>query len=164
MEHNQTERDVVAYILARTDLPSMNSGKMAAQVHHAGVQMVAKYSNRDLVQEYIRIGNENGAVYFNTTLVLGATYSDIDQCTQLANNLPVDDVVFNTVVDPSYPFFVESKEIANLIPTTSTTKQVSCLSDGKVLMVREELTCAWFLGSRTNPNFSSMFSQLKLHP
>jgi peptidyl-tRNA hydrolase len=56
-----TTKDLAVYILARTDLPSMNPGKMAAQVHHAGVQMMGKHGKDQLVQEYINWGNAAGA-------------------------------------------------------------------------------------------------------
>jgi len=159
-----TQRELVVYVLLRTDLPSMNPGKAAAQVHHAGVQMMAKHGKRQLVQDYIKDGIQQGAVYFNTTLVLGATLDDIIQRGQMADATGEDVVVFNTVVDPSYPFFVENTEIAGLIPQTDTTKVVKHLTNGKVLMVREEVTCAWFVGDRNDVRFRGLFEGLDLHP
>lgn len=157
-------RDLVVYVLLRTDLPSMNPGKAAAQVHHAGVQMAAKHGKRQLVQDYIKDGIAQGAVYFNTTLVLGATLDNIIRCGQEAENAGDDIVVFNTVTDPSYPFFVENTEIAALIPQTETTRAVKYMADGRVLMVREEVTCAWFLGDRNDARFRELFVGLDLHP
>lgn len=160
----EMQRDLAVYVLARTDLPSMNPGKMAAQVHHAGVQMVAKHGKRQMVQDYTADGILQGAVYFNTTIVLGATLYDIIQRGQMAEAAGEDVVVFNTVTDPSYPFFVENTEIAALIPQTETTKAVKYMADGRVLMVREEVTCAWFLGDRNDARFTSIFEGLGLHP
>lgn len=159
-----TQRDLAVYVLVRNDLPSMNPGKMAAQVHHAGVQMMAQHGKRQLVQDYINYGLSAGAVYFNTTLVLSATLADIIQCGQEAENAGDDVVVFNTVTDPSYPFLVENMEIANLIPQTETTQIIKVLDNGKVLMVREEVTCAWFVGDRNDERFRSLFLGLDLHP
>lgn len=157
-------RDLAVYVLVRNDLPSMNPGKMAAQVHHAGVQMVAKHGKRQMVQDYYRDGIQQGAVYFNTTLVLGATLDDIIQRGHMAAAAGEDVVVFNTVSDPSYPFVVPNMEIANLIPQDDHVKAVKMLEHGQVLMVRPEVTCAWFLGDRNNPVFRSLFDGLYLHP
>ena len=161
MEENQ--RDLAVYVLLRTDLPSMNPGKAAAQVHHAGVQMMAKHGKRQLVQDYVKDGVAQGAVYFNTTLVLGATLDDIVQRGQAAGAAGDDVVVFNTVTDPSYPFFVENAEVADLIPE-SVAKAVKKMPDGRVLMVREEVTCAWFCGDRNDVRFRCLFDGLDLHP
>lgn len=161
MEENT--RDLVVYILLRTDLPSMNPGKAAAQVHHAGVQMMAKHGKRKLVQDYVADGVAQGAVYFNTTLVLGATLTDITQRGQAAGAAGDDVVVFNTVTDPSYPFFVENSEVADLI-SESVARAIKQMPDGRVLMVREEVTCAWFCGDRNDVRFRCLFDGLDLHP
>lgn len=162
MEENT--RDLAVYILLRTDLPSMNPGKAAAQVHHAGVQMVAKHGKRQMVQDYVKDGIQQGAVYFNTTLVLGATMDDIIMRGQAAMAAGDDVVVCNTVTDPSYPFFVENMEIANLIPQGDDVKVIKIMDDGRVLMVRPEVTCAWFLGDRNDVRFLCLFEGLNLHP
>jgi hypothetical protein len=134
-----------------------------SQCHHAGVQMMARHGKRQLVQDYVKDGIAQGAVYFNTTLVLGATLDDIIQRGQEAENAGDDVVVFNTVTDPSYPFFVENAEVADLIPE-SVAKAVKQMPDGRILMVREEVTCAWFCGDRNNVRFRSLFEGLDLHP
>jgi len=162
MEENT--RDLVVYVLLRTDLPSMNPGKAAAQVHHAGVQMVAKHGKRQMVQDYYKDGIQQGAVYFNTTLVLGATIDDIVMRGQAAMAAGDDVVVCNTVTDPSYPFFVENMEIAGLIPQTDEVKVIKIMDDGRVLMVRPEVTCAWFIGDRNDVRFRCLFDGLNLHP
>lgn len=157
-------RDLAVYVLARTDLPSLNSGKLAAQVHHAGVQMMGKYSRRQLVQDYIKAGKEQGAVYFNTTIVLGAAKADILQCLQTASHIDESTIVFNSITDPSYPFFIENMEVASLILPNAQTEIVKTMDDGRVLMTREELTCAWFLGDRNDQIFRNLFEGLSLHP
>ena len=156
-------RDMTVYVLVRTDLPSMNAGKAMAQVHHAGVQMMGKHGKRQLVQDYVKDGIAQGAVYFNTTLVLGATLTDIIQRGQAAGAAGDDVVVFNTVTDPSYPFFVENAEVADLIPET-VAKAIKKMPDGRILMVREEVTCAWFVGDRNDVRFRMLFDGLDLHP
>jgi peptidyl-tRNA hydrolase len=162
----ENNRDLTVYVLLRTDLPSMNTGKAAAQVHHSGVQMVAKHGENPMVQDYIMDGKSHGADCFNTTIVLGSTLDDITQRVASATRVGEEVMIFNTVEDPSYPFLVENQEIASLIPTEpyGSCKQIKVLTDGRVLMVRPEITCAWFLGSRTDPRFTSLFNGLELHP
>jgi hypothetical protein len=73
-------------------------------------------------------------------------------------------VVYDRVNDLSYPFFVESMEIANLIPQDDAIKIIKVMENGKVLMVRPEITCAWFLIDRNNASARSLFDGLNLHP
>ena len=153
--------DLVCYVIVRNDLASMNPGKAMSQCHHAGVQMMAKHGNKRLVQDYVKEGLAQGAVYFNTTIVLSACINRINNALLMA--APTD-FVFDRVIDPSYPFIVESEEIANLIPQTNTTKIIKVLNDGRVLMVREQVTMAWFLGDRNNEAFRKLFEGLDLHP
>lgn len=156
------DRDLAVYILARTDLPSLNPGKLAAQVHHCGVQMMAQHGGRLKVQDYVADGNAQGAVHFNTTIVLGATLTNILARGVAAEAAGEHVVLFNTVTDPSYPFLVENSEVADLIPE-HVAKGIKQLPDGRVLMVREEVTCAWFLGDRNDPEFRALFDGLDLH-
>lgn len=156
----ETEKNLVVYILSRSDLPSLNPGKLAAQVHHAGVQMMSKYHNSPLVKEYIKTGIENGAEHFNTTLVLSATFDDIHATVKAMKKL--NNVEYGMVIDPSYPFYVENDEIANLVRSSKYILQV--VPNGKVLMTRSELTCAWFLGDKNDDMFLDNFVRLSLHP
>ena len=75
---------------------------------------------------------------------------------------PVD-CLKGEIIDPSYPFVVENMEIANLIPQNATTKIIKVLDNGKVLMVRPELTVAWVLGDRLDTRFRAWFDGLELH-
>jgi hypothetical protein len=142
----------------------MNPGKAMSQCHHAGGQMVAKHSLHILVQEYVNLGLEQGADHFNTTIVLGATGPQINGITDAALGKLKSEIVYDRVIDPSYPFFVESMEIANLIPQDEATKIIKVMENGKVLMVRPELTCAWFLIDRNDAYVRSLFDGLNLHP
>jgi peptidyl-tRNA hydrolase len=156
--------DLVCYVLVRTDLPSLNPGKAMSQVHHAGVQMCAKHSLHTLVESYIQQGTVQGADHFNTTIVLGATLAQVKSVMDQAAGYQKSEVVFDVVVDPSYPFFVENEEIANLIPQTEQVKIIKVMPDYRVLMVRPEVTCAWFLGDRNDLRFRVLFDGLDLHP
>jgi hypothetical protein len=156
--------DLTVYVLVRNDLPSLNPGKLGAQIHHAGVQMVSKYQGSGLVQDYVNWGISQGAQYFNTTIVLAASLDQIRDVNQKCALLDKDLVISDQVIDPSYPFFVENAEIAGLIPQDLVTRVVHHMPDGRVCMVRPELTCAWYLGDRNNTEFRELFTGLSLHP
>lgn len=156
--------DLVVYVLVRTDLPSLNPGKAMSQVHHAGVQMMSCGGDHELVKNYIAQGMSQGADHFNTTLVLGDSLDGINDRIMVARSRGDGVALCNTVIDPSYPYWVESLEIANLIPQDESTKIIKTMPHGHVLMVRKEVTCAWFLGDRNDPRFRSIFEGLDLHP
>jgi len=151
-------KDLVTYVLVRTDLPSLNTGKALAQSHHAGVQLLSKHAEKPLVREYIEAGMSEGADFFNTTLTLAAKFSDIEHSISLAKNL---DCVCDIVIDPSYPFLVDI-ELDPFLKSVTELTRVKQVSDSQVLYTRRELTCAYALGDRNDPEFASIFSDLSL--
>lgn len=154
----KTNKDLAVYILSRNDLPSLNPGKAMAQIHHAGVQMMSKYHSSPLVKEYINTGIKEGADHFNTTLVLEAQALDIKICIKQAKK--IKDVECGMIIDPSYPFFMDNDELISFMPAVTL---VGKTANGKVLMTRKELTCAWFLGDRNQPDFKNLFLSFPLH-
>jgi hypothetical protein len=158
----ETEKDLAVYVIVRNDLNSLNPGKAMSQCHHAGVQMMAKYSTTPIVKEYIDIGITQGAKHFNTTIVLSGTLDDIDTINM--NSTHIGSTVFGgIIVDPTYPFIVDD-EISKLINTTPTVYPVKELGDGKVLWARTEVTCSWYIGDRNDQEFKDLFDGLSLHP
>jgi hypothetical protein len=155
--------DLAVYVLARTDLPSMNPGKLAAQVHHAGVQMMSLFADHPLVQQYVAEGVAQGAYYFNTTIVLGATMDQLHglRCTY---GWEYHLTVKGSVVDPSYPFFVENQEVADLVAANGKAAVIKTMDDGRVLMTRQETTCIWCLVDRNRPEVADILGHLKLYP
>ena len=153
------ERDLAVYVLVRNDLPSMNPGKAMAQVHHAGVQMMFKYSHEKLVKEYIFNGLEQSADSFNTTLVVGATEKQIQAAIGVAR---LCGAICGNVLDPSYPFFVDP-ELAPFVAADDNVTEVGP-SGNKVLFVRPEMTCAWILMDRDDPEMRSIVAAMPLHP
>lgn len=155
--------DLAVYVLARTDLPSMNPGKLAAQVHHAGVQMMSLFAEHPMVQQYVAHGVTQGADHFNTTIVLGAS---IDQIRGLSCTYGWDYVipVKGSIVDPSYPFFVENQEVADLVAANGKSTVIKTMDDGRVLMTRQETTCIWCLVDRNKPEVAELLGHLKLYP
>jgi hypothetical protein len=148
--------DQVVYVLLRKDLPSLNPGKAAAQVHHAGVQMMAKYGHYETMQSY-----KQQADGFGTTIVLGSTLYGINSMLDFTSE---SIWLRGRVLDPSYPFIVPNMEIADLIPQNQDTKIVKTYEDGRVLMVRPETTCAWFYGDKDDIGFTSLFKNFELYP
>lgn len=163
---NNPSRDLTVYVLVRTDIPSMNAGKGMAQVHHSGVQMMAIYHDESLVKEYIKQGAESGANGFNTTITLGANREQIEIVQEKVNDFYErgHSCLNGQVLDPSYPFLVnlEVWEWANSL--NPNVKSVSTdIGLDMVLVTRSELTCAWFLGDRNDPEFKALFDGLSLH-
>lgn len=158
-EYLESKHDYAVYLLMRTDLPSMNMGKALAQANHSGVHMAEKLLGKSkLYEAYITSGKKEGASGFNTTIVLGATKEEIEQ----AFNLATGDIEFDKIIDPTYPFLVD-REICHLIDPCLARFEEH-IDDRRSLYVRKELTCAWFLGDREDPNFKSLFNGLSLHP
>ena len=156
------DKDLAVYVLVRNDLPSMNPGKMAAQVHHAGVQMMV-YLQRwksSLVEEYINAGIENGAKDFNTTLVLSASLTQIQNAVGIAEKIV--GVPCSIVEDPSYPFFVDP-ELAPFVAKDTGVTRVGPAGN-RELFVRPEITCGWILLDRNDPVMRSIVGAMPLHP
>ncbi len=155
--------DLAVYVLARTDLSSMNPGKLAAQVHHAGVQMMSLFAEHPLVQQYVADGVSQGAHYFNTTIVLGATMAQI-RGVRATYGWDYLFPVKGSVVDPSYPFFVENQEVADLVAANGHSSIVKTMDDGRVLLTRQETTCIWCLVDRNKPHVADILGHLQLYP
>jgi peptidyl-tRNA hydrolase len=154
------ERDLAVYVMVRNDLPSLNPGKAAAQVHHAGVQMMVKHPTHKLVRQYIDDGVAQGADQFNTTLTVSANLRQIEAAISRAKNM---DVLCDILIDPSYPFFVDP-EVANFLEANTLTKRAGVVAaNGQELFLRSELTCAWMLGDRKDPLFKSVFELMPLY-
>lgn len=148
------EKDLAVYVLVRNDLPSMNPGKAMAQVHHAGVQMMSKYQDDTMVREYLATGIDNKADHFNTTLVLSASLTQIENALRIAQMF---DTVCDAIWDPTYPFIVDSE----LAPFLEENPNLTKVSD--TLFVREEITCGWILMDRNVPYLRSIVAAFPLH-
>lgn len=153
------DKDLAVYVLVRNDLPSMNPGKAMAQVQHSGVQMMVKYKNDKLVKEYVDKGIEQGADCFNTTLVLSASLQQIQNAVNIAT---MCNAVCDTVLDPSYPFFVEP-ELAQFVEKDPGVTRVGPAGN-RELFVRPEITCGWILLDRNDPVMRSLVGAMPLHP
>lgn len=158
--------DIVCYVLIPTDLPSLREpngkgsqgGKVGAHTHHAGVQML-KYANHPDVKAYLEDGKSGGADYYNTTIVLEGTLKQIETAVEVWRALGY---VADKVVDPTYPWFVNAEDARFLDNRCQVIWDVKD-SNGRVLVLREQLTCAWAIGDKTNDDvFRSVVANFTL--
>lgn len=93
--------DIVLYVLGRTDLASLNPGKLAAQACHAANQAVfeLKRDRPDLLAMLEEWENQSGDG-FGTTIVLGMPVDEMQQAVESAKRLGLHAGVTH---DPSYP-------------------------------------------------------------
>lgn len=156
---------LIAYLIVRNDLPSMNPGKMAAQAFHAGNQ-IAQYcgvsgerptgQRAELARSYLREGTQQGADGFNTTIGLEANG---EQMKALLGKLDAYPYPYNAVIDPSYPFWMDEE----LIPFVSgvTITETRNPDTGMVLATRREMTGVWLIGDRDDVSFRCLVADFK---
>jgi hypothetical protein len=172
---DSTPDDLVVYLLMRTDLPSMNPGKAMAQAYHAGNQITKWYASKlstPIVEDYLgckplalRLNrdsfmDDSKALWFGTTICLGATAGDINRVMLMSANA----FVCGEVIDPSYPFLVDSEIVPYVDREKIDLPWEVDLREPKTLVYRRELTCAWFLGRKSDRRFVGLFEGFGLHP
>ena len=107
--------DLVAYVLMRTDLDSMNAGKGMAHSHHAYGAMKADLRKRprDLTKLYLEWQMQTDQD-FGTTITLGGSEAQIERAVYFANHFLADKVAAGWVLDTSYP--ITDGSITHLLP------------------------------------------------
>lgn len=132
------DSDVYLYILMRTDLASMNSGKGMAQATHAANQMVYEIQagNDGVAKAYLDEWQKQTGDGFGTCIVLGAKIAEIEETVGCAVN---DGAIGGIVHDPTYP--LRDGEVVHLIPLD---------------------TCGYLFGRKDD--LSPYLSDLSLHP
>lgn len=145
-------KDLYAYCLVRTDLPSLGAGKAIAHAMHAGNQLTW----REVVQP-LKEGKEvhpdvlawhemaNG---FGTTIALGdKNQLDLATVTAVICAATKIGAVADVVIDPTYPYLVD-KEIVKLIdPSLHSLPPVNGPA-GKMVCFRKEITTAYVFGEK----------------
>lgn len=160
MEENK-ENNYRLYILMRTDLPSMNAGKAMAQAAHAANLLVFQYGDsRPEVKNWVNEGSG-----FGTTIVLGVTKEELFELTtdlgNLADGRDAGCVLTGVVIDPTYPYNVNS-EIFRLLPTSLHTAAAVWNEDlTRVTAFRKEYTCGFVFCSEADAEY---LKHLELHP
>lgn len=139
-----TEEFPVLYILARTDLASMNPGKLAAQCSHASNAFWKHINDEyfDVVPEteITRLANIwqlETTQGFGTVLVLGVNEIEMRTAVDVAKNLGY---VSGVVHDPTYPLV--DGDFCHYIPLD---------------------TCAYIFGDKNDPFLSAVVGNFPLH-
>ena len=151
----------------RNDLPSLNAGKAMAQASHASNAFIhdatKTFTNKDKLKGPVQLGVEKWQSEtphgFGTVIVLSANKKQIDDIYE-NTFLPVDSIV-GLVVDPTYPYIVNS-EVAALINEKHHTVNPIHKSDGNVVLHRQEVTCAYLFGNKED--LKKIIGHLPLHP
>lgn len=141
----------------RNDLPSLNPGKAMAQAAHAANQFISEWGHTKMAKEW---KSEGG--HFGTTIVLSADKKIIDTVLKKAA-IRNGDVASGPVYDPEYPFYTTT-EIAALIPKSKLSAPPIVKDDNKVILFRNELTCAYVLVANGSSNQKDLVGELSLHP
>jgi hypothetical protein len=170
------DSEYVLYILMRTDLPSMNAGKAMAQASHASNAFV--HNSRSNIPpigplgDKVRKWEKETKQGFGTVLVLGATMDEIVSVREwsIENSFNDDEkydtveALFEEVVDPTYPYIVDS-EIAPLIGKDIHTGESPVeLESGDFLCLRKEVTCAYLFADKNDERIQELLGELSLHP
>ena len=145
-------KDLYAYCLVRTDLPSLGAGKAIAHAMHAGNQLTW----REVVEPLQRAEEPNADVEawhlmakgFGTTIALG----DKNQLDLVTIQAVVDAAkklgfVADLVVDPTYPYLVD-REIVPLIDPRFHTMPPASGPQGTMVCFRREVTTAYVFGDK----------------
>lgn len=131
------------YILIRTDLGSMGSGRACAQCSHASNAFIKSFGKMDDVVAW----SSQTPQGFGTAIVLGASLDQIFEklykCGKFYNEL---------IYDPDYVITIP-KEIVYLIKSDKETPypiklEPSLIDVNKYILHRKEITCAYIFGDK----------------
>lgn len=156
---------LVAYLLVRTDLPSLGRGKAYAHAMHAGNHLthdlwVTPLLNDEDVDPRVVAWHEQGRG-FGTTLAVG----DEGQVTELKLKQLVDAAkscghLAGIVVDDSYPYHLDDETLGLIDPKHHSLAPQKTLNGWRCY--RQEITAGWVLGHKTE--LSILLSQFGLVP
>ena len=145
-------KDLYAYTLVRTDLPSLGAGKAIAHAMHAGNQMTW----REVVEPLQRGETPNQDVMdwhemadgFGTTIALGdkgqLDLATVNKVVETAKKLGF---VADVVVDPTYPYLVDKEIVPLMNPEVHTMPPVPGPA-GMMVCFRREVTTAYVFGDK----------------
>ena len=106
---------------------------------------------------HIREWQEQTKQGFGNVVVVGCELKDIKN---LSNR---EGLYFGTVVDPTYPYIVNS-EVVDLISSQVHTETPIKLDSGDYLCFRDEITCAYLFIDKNTEEQTECVKHLKLHP
>jgi len=155
------------YILVRTNLPSLNSGKGMAQVAHAANAFINrwKYQYEKIFpdSQYLKLiskwESESGNG-FGTTIVTSIPNKEVllSKIHSLPSNIPG-----GIVTDDTYPY-VTNMEMLQLISSKHHTQAPVFKQNGQVVCFRREITCGYIFIDKNLPEQLRFVSDLSLHP
>lgn len=140
-----------AYLLLRTDMPSLGRGKGAAHAMHAGNHMTHELWVRPLLEgrvidPRVETWHAQGGG-FGTTITLGregeVTLDVVHRLVRAAHSLGL---LAGKVRDHSYPYVVDTETLP-LIRDDVHTLPPRRIRDGW-LCCRDEVTAAWLMGDK----------------
>jgi len=161
----------VLYVFVRTDLPSLGSsaGKMAAHSGHAAnafihENVVGEYlfsnSNRPMQPEILE-WMKSTKQGFGTHINLKASWQEVEAAVTEACALNNPSIKANYVIDPTYPYTVDS-EIFDLLPPSLHSDTPINLGNGKFACFRWERTAAYIFGMKSQ--LVDIVGKFPLHP
>lgn len=143
--------NLYAYLLLRTDMPSLGRGKGAAHAMHAGNDMTYRTMVKPLMAKQeidprVIAWHAQGAT-FGTTIALGST-GEITKDVLLRIVEAAEPLGFpaGLVCDTTYPFFMNAED-AQLVDRNLLTREPKRVKGGWA-MCREEITAAWIMGDK----------------
>lgn len=159
-------KDLYAYCLVRTDLPSLGAGKAIAHGMHAGNQMTwlevatplmeGKEPNADVIEWH------NQARGFGTTIALGdKSQLDLKTVQAVVDAAKKMGFVADVVVDTSYPYLVD-KEIVPFMDASVHTMPPTYGPPGKMVCFRKEITTAYVFGDKAE--LTVLLARFGLYP
>ena len=132
------------YILMRSDLPSLSTGRAAAQASHASNAFIHQYGKNVDVIDWSRQTTQG----FGTAIVLSA---DLNEISETLVDLRVGGFeVFDTITDPDYVVPISSELVPFLNNQDERIKVTFSGSEiYKAFLHRSEVTCAYVFGDKT---------------
>lgn len=151
-----TDTFPILYILVRTDLDSLNPGKLGAQTSHCG-SAFAKHMKNDKTPLYKKwLGETNQG--FGTVLVLAVNDHQMRFTVEAAKRYGL---IADIVLDPSYPIRVD-RELGEYLRGTYPDGLV--VGDGDRYVTIMQDTCAYIFMDKNDPIAGMLLGGYKLHP
>ncbi len=127
----------------RSDLPSLSTGRAAAQASHASNAFIHKFGdNAD-----VKLWQAQTPQGFGTAIVLSANLFDITETLDECINSGLE--FHDTVIDPDYVVPISSELVRFLnIEDKRIKVEPSATDPDKAFIHRSEITCAYVFGDK----------------
>lgn len=138
-----SNENLYLYILMRSDLPSLSTGRAAAQASHASNAFIHKFGdNAD-----VKLWQAQTPQGFGTAIVLSANLFDITETLDECINSGLE--FHDTVIDPDYVVPISSELVRFLnIEDKRIKVEPSATDPDKAFIHRSEITCAYVFGDK----------------